>query len=155
MTHRLMIVLALVGLGIAGYLSYEHATSGAAFCLTGGSGCQKVQNSPHLSPLGIYIPYVALGGYAVIFGSLLARAAFLTVAMAYLGALMTAYVFYLQAFVIEAWCPWCLISTAIMWTIALLASREYVRGDAPRATRRGARGRASAASTTRGHPAPS
>jgi uncharacterized membrane protein len=129
MVHRVMLVLALVGLGIAGYLSYEHATAGTAFCLAGGGGCHRVQTSAHLSPLGIYIPYVALGGYSVILVSLLARAGLVTALTAYAGAAMTAYVFYLQAFVIRAWCPWCLISTAIMWTIAVLASREYIRGE--------------------------
>jgi uncharacterized membrane protein len=131
MAHRVMLVLAFLGFGIAAYLSYEHASAGTAFCLTGGSDCARVQNSPHLSPLGIYIPYVALGGYSVILGSLLGRAALVTALTAYAGALMTAYVFYLQAFVIKAWCPWCLISTAIMWTIAVLASREYIRGGPP------------------------
>ena len=123
-----MLVLALVGLGIAGYLSYEHATAGAAFCLAGGGGCHRVQASPHLSPHGIYIPYLALAGYSVIVVSLVLRAGLVTALTAYAGALMTAYVFYLQAFVIKAWCPWCLISTAIMWTIAVLASREYIHG---------------------------
>lgn len=124
-----MLVLALAGLAIAGYLSYEHATSGTAVCLTGG-GCETVQNSKHLQLAGIYIPYIALAGYAGIVVSLLLRrpgALLAAVAMAYFGVAMTAYVTYLQAFVIEAWCMWCVISTVLMWTIAGLGSREYLR----------------------------
>ena len=129
-----MLSMALAGLAIAGYLSYEHATGGAAVCLTGGGSCAKVQNSPHLELLGIYIPYLAFGGYAGVTASLFVRgstARLVTVGLAYLGVAMTSYVLYLQAFVIEAWCPWCLISTALMWTIAGLASWRYVRGEPP------------------------
>jgi uncharacterized membrane protein len=129
-----MLPMALTGLAIAGYLSYEHATGGAAFCLTGGGGCEAVQNSPRLELLGIYIPYLAFGGYAGVTASLIARgptAHLVTAGLAYLGVAMTSYVVYLQAFVIEAWCPWCLISTALMWAIAGLATWGYLRGEPP------------------------
>ena len=134
MLRRIMLTMALAGLAVAGYLSYEHATGGAAFCPTGGGGCAKVQNSPRLELLGIYIPYLAFGGYAALTASLIARgptARLVTAGLAYLGVAMTSYVLYLQAFVIEAWCPWCLISTALMWAIAALASWSYVRGEPP------------------------
>jgi uncharacterized membrane protein len=137
-TRRIMLLMAITGLAISGYLSYKHATGGAAFCPTGGGGCEKVQNSPRLQLLGVYIPYLALGGYAGVTASLLARAPgarLVTAGLAYLGVAMTGYVLYLQAVVIEAWCPWCLISTALMWGIAGLASWSYVRGD-PLPTRR-------------------
>jgi uncharacterized membrane protein len=132
--RRIMLPMALAGLAIAGYLSYEHAIGGAAVCLTGGGGCAKVQNSPRLELLGIYIPYLAFAGYAGVTASLVARgqaARLVTAGLAFLGVAMTSYVLYLQAFVIEAWCPWCLISTALMWTIAGLASWSYVRGEPP------------------------
>ena len=86
-----MVPMALAGLAIAGYLSYEHATGGAAFCLTGGGGCAKVQNSPRLELLGIYIPYLAFGGYAGLTASLIARgqtARLVTAGLAYLGVAM-------------------------------------------------------------------
>ncbi len=93
-----------------------------------------MQESPHLEILGVYIPYLALGGYAGVVASLSVpwpRALLVTTVLAYLGVAMTAYVTYLQAFVIEAWCPWCVISTVLMWAIAALASREYARASGP------------------------
>ena len=137
--RRAMIAAAVLGLAIAGYLSYEHATAGTAFCPTGGTGCSKVQNSPELEIAGIYIPYIAAGGYAGILASLLVRrrAAMLwTAVLAYVGVGMTGYVTYLQAFVIEAWCPWCVISTALMWAIAVMATLRYVN-DVPHLGRGG------------------
>ncbi|HSD80941.1 MAG TPA: vitamin K epoxide reductase family protein, partial [Solirubrobacteraceae bacterium] len=148
MLRRIMLPLAVAGLAVAAYLSYEHATGGTAVCPTGGGGCGKVQSSPELRLLGVYIPYLALAGYAGVTASLLVRApvaGLVTAGLAYLGVGMTGYVLYLQAFVIEAWCPWCVFSTALMWTIAALATWCYLRGDtAPAAARRVtvARGRA-------------
>jgi uncharacterized membrane protein len=125
-----MALLALAGLSIAAYLSIAHLASAQAFCPAGG-GCERVQSSEHLQPLGVYIPYIAAVGYTAILASLALaseRARFATAAMAYAGAAMTAYVTYLQAFVIRDWCSWCVASTLIMWTLAMLASARFVRG---------------------------
>lgn len=128
MTRRVMLVLAFVGLAIAAYLSYTRVTSTTAICPTGGDGCETVQSSPRLRLAGVYIPYLALAGYAGMVVAILARRMLVAAGIAWFGVAMTGYVTYLQAFVIKAWCPWCVLSTAIMWALALLASREYLRG---------------------------
>jgi uncharacterized membrane protein len=42
-------------------------------------------------------------------------------AMASIGLVFTAYLTYLEAFVIHAWCQWCLVSAALVALIFLLS----------------------------------
>lgn len=128
-------LLALVGLLIALYmLAYALGLTGPVICGVG--DCEAVQNSPY-SRLGP-IPVAAFGvlGYLALLlvsfmglqpasrgsrfvpGALLAGGA--------LGLVFTAYLTYLEAFVIHAWCQWC-VASAIIMVLAFLASLPEVR----------------------------
>jgi uncharacterized membrane protein len=124
-------ILALVGLGIAGYMTYIEATYTPAFCGPLGD-CNAVQTSPYARLFG-FLP-VGLFGAAGYLAILVAwswprlrrdkLAQVMPVAilgMAAFGTLFSVYLTYLEIFVIRAVCIWCL-SSALVITLLLLAS---------------------------------
>ena len=66
-----MIVLALVGLGVASYLTYVHYAGINPVCTAGGS-CLKVQTSAYSKLAGVPVALMGLIGYVAIMVSLLA-----------------------------------------------------------------------------------
>jgi uncharacterized membrane protein len=115
-------VIALIGLGIAGYLTYVHYAGLHPLCLTSG-GCEKVQSS-HWSKLG-GIPVATLGlvGYAAILVLLfvpgdvgLAGSAL----VALVGFGFSMYLTYAELFKIHAVCQWCVASAVLMTLLAVL-----------------------------------
>ena len=65
-------VLALVGLGVAGYLTYVHYAGVKVLCLSSG-GCETVQASRYAKLAGIPVAVLGLGGYVLLLGSALMR----------------------------------------------------------------------------------
>ena len=56
-------VLALLGLAVAGYLTYVHYAELEPIC-AGGGGCERVQNSSYAELAGIPVALLGLIGYA-------------------------------------------------------------------------------------------
>ncbi len=124
-------VLALVGLGVAGYLAYVETLGVPAFCGPVGD-CNTVQSSPYARLFGI-LPVGVLGvlGYTVILATwlwgrlrsdqLAGYTPILTLGTALAGVLFSLYFTYLEPFVIGAVCSWCLTSAVIMTLLMLLS----------------------------------
>jgi uncharacterized membrane protein len=121
--------IALVGLAIAGYLTYVHYAGLHPLCLASG-GCEKVQSS-HWSKLG-GVPVAGLGlvGYAAILILLfvpgeagLAGAAL----VALVGFGFSLYLTWAELFRIHAICQWCLGSAIVMTSLAVLATTRVLR----------------------------
>jgi uncharacterized membrane protein len=109
-------VLALGGIAIAGYLTYVHYQPKALIC-TGGGGCETVQKSSYAELAGVPVALLGLGAYVVmlalvIWDSELARTLATALALAALG--FSVYLVSLQAFVIDAWCVWCLVNDLVI-----------------------------------------
>jgi uncharacterized membrane protein len=129
--HWLVPVFALLGLFVAGYLSFIELTKTEALCGPLGD-CNSVQSSPYAYLFGI-LPVGILGavGYLSIlaawliaeFGpqSLRKFAALAAWGMAWFGVLFSCYLTFLEPFVIGATCAWC-ISSAILITLVLWAT---------------------------------
>ena len=129
---RAIAVLALVGLGIAGYLTYVHYAGIHVLCAAGG-GCETVQNSSYAKLAGIPVPVLGLVGYAGILASLVARGEagrLLTAGLALVGFGFSLYLTYLELFVIDAICQWCVGSAGVMTAIAVLAVIRLLRAPA-------------------------
>jgi uncharacterized membrane protein len=119
-------LVALVGLFDASYLTIEHLSGRSVRCMIV-SGCDEVLQSSYATVAG-HVPVASLGalGYFTVF-SLAVLALF-----GYAGArrlvppvvavmfLATLWFVYLQAFVIHAFCVYCLLSAAVTTTLALL-----------------------------------
>lgn len=129
-------VLALVGAVIAGYmLLYSVGALTSLACGAGGS-CDVVQASPWSVFLGVPVPLIGMVGYALILAVAVAgvQPAFVgdrRTAIALLGLSATAlgfsiYLSAVEAFLIGAWCRWC-IASAVVSTLLFLASLPELR----------------------------
>jgi uncharacterized membrane protein len=121
--------LALIGLGVASYLTYVHYADIAPVCSTG--GCEKVQNSHYAELAGIPVALLGLFGYVGILASLFVpgetgRTA--SAVLALVGFGYSAYLTYLELETINAICQWCVSSAVIMTLLAGLASTRLLRG---------------------------
>jgi protein-disulfide isomerase/uncharacterized membrane protein len=119
--RALALLAAIFGAGVSVYLLVEYTTGQAGLCLTG-SGCDEVRASAFAYPLGIPMPLFGVVFYAVAawlaYRSLHAgRAVLLAAGVA--GVAMSAVLTGLEAFVIGAFCTWCLASAVA--SVALLA----------------------------------
>lgn len=129
--HRALIVLALVGIGIASYLTYVHYKGLAPICAVG-HGCEKVQSSKYAKVAGVPVPLIGLVGYVGILVSLLLRgelARLATAGMAYVGVAFSGYLTFLELFRIHAICQWCVGSAIVMTTIAVLGTIRVLRAE--------------------------
>ena len=114
-------LVALAGIAVAGYLTYVHYQPEALICTSGG-GCETVQESSYAELAGIPVALLGLLGYATVlvlvaWDSDLART--LAAAIALTAAGFAVYLVVLQAFVIDAWCVWCLVNDLVI--VPLLA----------------------------------
>jgi uncharacterized membrane protein len=120
--------LAVVGLAIAGYLTYVHYSHIEAVCTTG--GCAKVQASEYSELAGLPVALIGLLGYVSILASLAipreaGRTA--TALVALVGFGYSAYLTYLELYVIDAICQWCVASAVVMTAIAIAAIVRMLR----------------------------
>jgi uncharacterized membrane protein len=149
--HRALLVLALVGIGIAAYLTYVHYRGLSPICAID-HGCEKVQSSRYAKVGGVPVPLIGLVGYVAIFASLLVRgeaARLATAGMALGGFAFSVYLTGLELFEIHAICQWCVGSAIVMTAIAVLATIRALRApgdplaaDEPRARLLGPEGEA-------------
>lgn len=129
-TRMAIAVLALVGLLVASYLSmYKLGMLGVIQCQIG--SCETVQASAYSYFLGLPVAYYGVGAYAAILAVALAgvqprfaRERWVALALfglSLVGVLFSAYLTYLEAAVIHAWCQWCVISAVLITLIFLLS----------------------------------
>ena len=115
-------VVALAGVADAVYLTVKHYTGEKVPCSIV-EGCEQVLTSSYAEIAGV--PLAAFGALAYFTAfSLAILAAFGNRSMwkifgvqVVLMAIFTAWLVYLQAFVIEAFCQFCLVSAAITFTL--------------------------------------
>lgn len=118
------VLAALVGIGIAGYLTWTHYSGASVACVRGG-GCETVQHSSYAEIAGVPVALLGLVSYTsiallVAWDSENARLGAATLAI--VGLLFSAYLLVLQLFVIDAVCIWCLANdVAIAPALALVA----------------------------------
>jgi uncharacterized membrane protein len=127
-------VVSLVGLFDASYLTVEHLTGRSVRCMIV-TGCDEVLQSKYATVVAD-IPVAALGAlaYFAVF-SFATLAAFgyggarrLLAPLVAVMFLATLWFFYLQAFVIRAFCAYCLLSAAVTTTLTLLVLARRVFG---------------------------
>ncbi|MBS1869962.1 MAG: vitamin K epoxide reductase family protein [Actinobacteria bacterium] len=127
--HRVLVVLALVGIGIASYLTYVHYRGLSPICAIN-AGCEKVQSSRYAKVGGVPVPLIGLVGYVAILASLLVRgelARLATAGMAIGGFAFSVYLTSLELFKIHAICQWCVGSAIVMTSIAVLSTIRALR----------------------------
>jgi uncharacterized membrane protein len=133
--------LTIIGLGVAGYLTYVETQALPAVCGPVGD-CNAVQTSSYALLFGV-LPVGLLGaaGYvAILVAWLWGRfrsdrladyAPLAILAMTVFGVLFSVYLTWLELFVIRAVCMWCLTSAVIMAVLMLLATPPAFASFAP------------------------
>src|SRR5262245_18005718 len=110
-------VFAIVGVGVATYIAIAESGGGAPQCLAGGHGCETVANSEYSELAGINVAVLGIVGYVALLGAALVRGApgrFAGLLLALAGFGFSAYLTYLELFVIDAICQWCVASAVVM-----------------------------------------
>ena len=135
MTRRMIIAaLALGGLGLATYLAmYKLGFIGALAC--GSGGCETVQLSRWASFLGVPVAVWGVGFYLALFGVALlgtmdrfVEATWVSHALLILtgwGVVFSAWLTYLELFVINAICKFCVVSAVLVTVTFLVALFEW------------------------------
>ena len=135
-SRQAIALLALVGFFIALYL-WLHALGYGGPLKCGTGACETVQTSPQAVQFGIPVALYGVIGYLALFivaiiglrPAALAdrRWSLLLVGLSTVGFLFTAYLTYLELFVIHAICRWCVGSAVVIaaiWIVSLLSLRS-------------------------------
>ena len=122
--------LSLVGLGIAGYLTYTRYSGAQIACATG--GCETVQKSSYSTVAGIPVAVLGLVAYAFVFLTAFGqsepvRVAGATTALA--GVLFAAWLLYAQIALIHAICQWCVASDVVISLLAVVTVLRAIERD--------------------------
>jgi uncharacterized membrane protein len=125
--RRAQVVLAAIGVAIAAYITIADSGGGAPACLAGGDGCQTVADSSYSSLAGVDVSVIGIAGYALLLGAALwggDGGRFAGLALALVGFGFSLYLTYLELFVIDAVCQWCVASAVVMTlTLTVAAAR--------------------------------
>lgn len=111
--------VATLGIGVAAYIAIVEADGGAPACFAGGGGCETVAASSHSELAGVNVAVIGIFGYVLLLGSALLRgdgARLAGFGLALIGFGYSVYLTYLELFVIDAICQWC-VASAILMTI--------------------------------------
>ena len=120
-------LIALIGIGVAAYITIADSGGGHPLCVAGGSGCQTVADSSYSHLFGVNVAVFGIVGYVLLLGAALTpgdlgRFAGLLIALVGFG--FSAYLTYLELFTIDAICQWCVASATLM---TLLLGANVVR----------------------------
>lgn len=128
--------LSIIGALDSTYLSWVKVTHREAFC--GGSGeCATVANSSYSEIFGIPIAFLGLAAYLAIIALHLLEPVsdfwkhnvpLLIFGMTLAGTIYSAYLTFLEIWVIYAICPYCVVSAIVMTALLVVALIRVWRG---------------------------
>lgn len=133
----LLVLLALVGLAISGYLLFVRLQGELPACPIGG-GCETVQQSAYSEVLGIPVAGVGFVFSIVILVAGVVwwrmadrRALYVLYGLGLLATIVVGYLTSLELFVIHAICTWCVLygtTVVIGWLLSILELRRSGSG---------------------------
>lgn len=134
----LSILIAVIGTAISGYIVLAELTNTATVCPQNSTfNCDLVQHSIYSKVGPIPVAYLGLAGYVLILLALLleARIPFLqdrgrlvVFALTLFGVMFSGYLTAIEAFVLKAWCIWCLGSAIVMLVLFVVSLVRLWRG---------------------------
>ena len=119
-------VISLAGLGVAIYLTVMAVTGDTAAC-AGSAGCKEVLGSSYAKIAGVPVAMIGVWGYFAAFCFAIFAAFGYRRARLFFGVTvsamfcMTLWLLYVQAFVLHAFCRYCLFSAAFSFLLSGLA----------------------------------
>ena len=121
--YSICAVLAVAGLAEAIYLTASHLSGETVTCLAS-TRCSEVLTSKYATLAGVPLALVGAVGYFTVFAAATLAAFGMEKARRVLTIMIgvmfagTLWLLYLQAFVIKAYCDYCLLSAAITFALA-------------------------------------
>ena len=122
--------LALVGVGIATYITIADAGGGAPVCVAGGHGCQTVADSSYADLGGVAVSVIGIAGYIALLAAMLwpgDLGRFAAASLSLVGFGFSVYLTYLELGVIDAICQWCVASAVVMTALFALSVTRLIR----------------------------
>lgn len=132
MTRVATIAVAVIGLGIAAYLTIVHYAGGEPVCAIA-HGCATVQKSSYAELLGVPVALLGLLGYVAILCSLVKdteTTRSVTALLAIGGLGFSLWLTYVEIWELEAICIWCVGSAICMALLAALSTTRLLRAPA-------------------------
>jgi uncharacterized membrane protein len=132
-------VVTLIGLVDSIYLLWIKIANDKAYCLQGVGDCWTVNTSKYSSVFGIPVSIFGIIGYSLILLVFLNRnrstffqnnSVTIIFGLTLAGMLYSAYLTYIELFVIYAICPFCVISAVAMVILFVLSIDRLVKGQA-------------------------
>lgn len=136
-----IVILGLGGMGISGYLTYGYLVNTSIGCPFN-ANCDLVQASPYAYMWGVPVPLLGLLMYSAItlmgFFLLLKKhdwenALSLGIyGISLTGVIFTAYLYYLEIFILHAFCSWCIVSSIVIlfiFSLSLIYLSKYKQPD--------------------------
>ncbi len=127
-----MLVIAVLGIALAAYLTYVHYSGTAPAC-TAGQACVKVQTSVWSKVGGVPVALIGLIGYVGILGSLIApdreETRLATLGMTLIGVCFSGYLTYRELFSIHAICEECATSAVFLALLFIGAVWRFLIAD--------------------------
>jgi uncharacterized membrane protein len=140
MNRMVIAVLSMAGLFVAFYL-FAHSMGWTGPLICGIGECATVQSSKWAKVGPVPVSALGIIGYLVMLGASLRGlqpaavasrgVSGLLVASSTIALAYSAWLTWLEAFVIHAWCQWCVISAILVTLIFLAALPEWARLRAP------------------------
>jgi uncharacterized membrane protein len=129
-TRIAMIVLSVIGLGLASYLTYVHYSGSQVICTS--DSCELVQTSVYSKLAGVPVALLGLIGYVFIFVSLVLpereQTRLATLGITAIGFGFSAYLTGRELFSLHQICEWCVSSACIMTILMLLSVYRFLSG---------------------------
>lgn len=132
--NKFLLAIAVVGLIVSGYLLALYTTGTPIPCGLHGA-CEVVRNSSYASFFGIPTPAFGVIFYLILVvlaemwqpkaGARYRWALWIT---ATIGVSVSVFLTYIEAFVIHAWCRWCVVSallTVAAFVVVLIQDKKY------------------------------
>ena len=125
------VVLSGLGIFVSGYLVAKRFTGGSLAC-TRWAQCDVVNNSVYSQIYGVPVSVIGLAGYLLLLALAFAalwtegrtqrKILLLSVVLSLVGVGFSAYLTYLEIYVIEALCAWCVASAVIISLLAIVTA---------------------------------
>ena len=135
------VFLAGGGIVVSAYLSVKRFTGGGLAC-TRWAQCDVVNSSPYAKIAGVPVAFIGLAGYLLLFGLAVAglqaggvrrrQVLLATFVLSVGGVLFSIYLTYLEIYVIEALCSWCVASAIIILLLAVVGGLNLGSGSSGR-----------------------
>jgi len=121
--------VATVGVGVGVYIAIADSGGGSPVCVGGSQGCETVAESSYSHLLGVNIAIFGAIGYLLLLAAAMlrgdgARMGGFVVALAGFG--YSIFLTYLELFVIDAVCQWCVFSAVLMTVLFAVSAIRMV-----------------------------